>query len=203
MWRAVVFALAGLGVARTVQGCEPIWLPSSAPAEGGFVIATLSAERAGPGVRAEVERAGGAAAPYAGRSVVLVPWSYAPDCTPRPWREGAWAPAGTRGVFRVLPRPRASWIDEWPTFDVRIAGLEPVWRNQDPRWTDAATRGSLLAVEEFFSLYGALPDADALKRSPATAISRLEEWERGHPGAAEREPAKTIIEYLKGRAARK
>jgi hypothetical protein len=192
---AFIFAVALLAVARAGAACEPIWPPVSVSPGSGFLIATLGSEHIGEGVLVEVERAGGAAAGYADARVVLVPWSSGPDCKRRRWRDGAWHPPGTRGVFRVLPRPRASWIGGWPTFDVEMAGLglEPVWMDQDPRWWRPAERASLLTVDEFFSFYAALPDYDLLKRSPEQALARLEAWAREHPESAAHEPAKGIL----------
>lgn len=129
-----------------------------------------------------------------GVRVVLVPWQFAEDCGPAPWIESAvWAPVDTVGFVSAWLRPRASWINDAPTFDVEVRGYQPMWRLGEARWTQS--RDGLLTPTEFLGIFEGLPTHSEL-HSPPLLRTRLASLRRKHPALVDREPARTMLSNL-------
>jgi hypothetical protein len=200
--RTVVAAviLAAPTVPSTASACDPVWLPSSRPAGKAFFIASARTTRLpSGGVPADVIAGRVDSTRLAPGTVNLVPWEFGPDCSPVAWpKRRAWNAPTTRAFYTGQLRPRESWIDALPTFDIHMAWREPLWR-RDPelrkRFPNATD--SLLTPEEFFELYAALPTDDELKSKNREALQRVDAWVESHRGVSPREPARTILANLR------
>ena len=74
-------------------------------------------------------------------------------------------PGRTRGAFTGWLRPREHWLGSLPTFDVEMAWREPVWAQDEPRWTTVLGERRM-TPEEFTALHSALPTDEQLKHRP-------------------------------------
>ena len=179
--------------ARAGYACDPAWLPIARPLGIAFFVATTTGPLAG-GYRAELQVAGGSAAATPPGPILLVPWSYGPDCRPIQWgAERAWRPPTTAAFYTGHLRPRGEWQEGLPTFDVQMAWREPMWQRRDQRWPHTRPGELLLTPEEFFRLYAALPTEERLKANRSSALRRLSAWTAEHPELAKREPARTML----------
>jgi hypothetical protein len=132
---------------------------------------------------------------------VLVPWAYREDCRPVAWTGRLeWIPADTRGAFTGWLRPREHWLGGVPTFDVEMAWREPVWAQDEPRWS-AGPGVRRMTPEEFILLYSALPTEDRWKRHPREEAARVRGWARDRPAVARLAPATTMLANLERAAA--
>lgn len=136
------------------------------------------------------------------RDVVIVPWDYAPDCQPVPWRRSArWVEGTQPGFFRVRLRPESQWINGRPVLDAYRADLEPyphgVFFQRGYRGTGALKTGPSLTPEEYFELYAALPDQGQAAREPDRSAASLDAWERAHPELAAKYPAPQILGFAR------
>jgi hypothetical protein len=216
-----------LATATPLAACDPMWLPVARPDGISVFVALALAEsvldtvagqmaarthpalgrrldafsgRSPGGQRVRLLQWGEAAAAPAAEAV-LVPWAYRPDCRPLAWADRLdWIPAGTRGAFTGWLRPREHWLDGVPTFDVEMAWREPVWAQDEPRWTAAAGERRL-TPEEFAMLYSALPTDAELNRRPRAEAARMRRWERDHPALAALAPAATLLARIQRVAA--
>jgi hypothetical protein len=189
--------------ATPLNACDPAWLPIARPDGITAFVALALAETvldtiAGPltarthalfsrrlddvsgrsrgGQRVRLLRsADRSASPV--REAVLVPWSYRSDCRPIEWTDRLdWIPAGTRGVVTGWLRPREHWLAGVPTYDVEMAWREPVWTQDESRWTMIGSDEPLMTPEEFLELYRALPTVAELERAPGDAANTLRRW---------------------------
>jgi hypothetical protein len=161
------------------------------------------------GQPARLERVGGDGAERIRASgseeVVLVPWTYGPDCRHLPvgWSEEAsWMAEREPGFFTAHLRAEADWVDGRPTLDVFRAWHHPYPYApfiRPPR--DLPASAPWLTLDEYWELYEALPDDEALDRDAERAIERLRGWERSNPGLAARFPAAEVLEGAYGHAA--
>ncbi|MGH7563677.1 MAG: hypothetical protein ACREK5_04560 [Gemmatimonadota bacterium] len=140
-----------------------------------------------------------------GNRVVIVPWEYRGDCRTTLWRESArWVEPGARGFFVVGdPRPPDQWAAGLPTFDV--SGWQNPYPHAEFMKIDFRYRSGgkpVLDVDEFRSLYDALPTWEEVAADPERAYARLESWRETHPEAAERFPATRIWAEASGQIER-
>ena len=155
-----------------------------------------------------LERAGGGNAEQLLRAartrrnkVLLVPWNDAPDCSPVAWDysgEPYWDP-GRRGFFVALLRPEQEWVEHLPTFDVQPAFMEPypyAWFFREGYHGTKLAGPSDLSVDQYWTLYEALPEYDELKKDPVTALRPINRWRETHPDWACRYPATMILPLI-------
>jgi hypothetical protein len=176
--------------------CDPAWLVHARETGIAVFTATSSVPIAGGGVRGQLRSGRLSAARLAAGPIVMVPWGYAPDCSPIAWT-GSWRLPSTVAVYAGRLRPRDRWIDHSPTIDVYMAWRQPIWQANDPRWR-VTTTDSLLTPDEFLELFAALPTFDDLAKTPGPAIDRINRWAARHPTITRREPARTILAHLRG-----
>jgi hypothetical protein len=129
----------------------------------------------------------------AGNRIVVVPWSYNPDCTSTTWRGPAlWSPPGTRGLFTGGMRKRSDWIQGIPTLDTG----EPM-DNPFPfgRGYSDAVRASSLSADEFLSMLDSIPTIAIDRADVVTRFLRTQNrgaailnWASRHPDQAKRKP---------------
>ena len=170
--------------AAPLAACDPVWLPIARPDGISVLVALALAETvldtiAGPvaarthaysgavwmtsaGARAAASGCACSAPPTPTaplrREAVLVPWAYRQDCRPIEWTGKLdWIRPGTRGVVTGWLRPREHWLAELPTYDVEMAWREPVWVENDSRWTMVGADQVRMTPEEFLELYTVLP----------------------------------------------
>ncbi|HEX8243920.1 MAG TPA: hypothetical protein VF541_10500 [Longimicrobium sp.] len=147
---------------------------------------------------AEVERIGGPAARGLDPSVkrvVLVPWSYGPDCRTVPWTSSArWVEPGTHGLFMATLRDRRYWAGGIPTFDVFTPYDDPYPQRADPDRYDAAEDSILLSIDEYLSVLEMLPMAEDADSIPAErAFAPLMRWAGQRPALARRYPLRQLL----------
>ena len=135
-----------------------------------------------------------------GNRVVLVPWDDDAACRREVYKAPGlpWLP-GKRGLFVAELRPESEWAGSKPTFDVYPAFLEPypdalIYRN-GWRQTRPIKNGDL-SVEQYWSLYEALPEYETAKKNPRLALETFNKWVKVHPHLTKRYPAKRIIEEV-------
>lgn len=134
------------------------------------------------------------------REVIVVPWDYDPACQPVAWgRSARWVESTEPGFFRLSVRPESLWVAGRPVLDAFAADLEPyphaLFFRRGYRGTDALRREPSLSPDEYFGLYGALPDQAEAARDPAGAVAALEAWARAHPELAAKYPAPQVLQY--------
>jgi hypothetical protein len=130
--------------------------------------------------------------------VVLVPWDYGPDCSTVIWGKSArWVTPENRVVFKATLRPRDDWANGLPTLDVSTPefSLYPFDTNRLYMLRDPAVNE--LSLDEVLDLYERLPLRRDLEGSPDSAIEPLEAWARSNPALASRQPARTILEFVR------
>ena len=198
MKRPVAFAACLVVLAgRPLAACDPAWLPIARPPGIAYFIASHPIPTA-VGVRVDLARGWAGTTALEPGPVMLIPWAYGPDCTPLPWSESAsWQPPGEVAFYTAWLRPRDRWINRLPTFDVRMALREPLWRARDPRWTRPDSATVLLDAAGFLELFAALPTEAELRDQPGRAAEHTTRWAAAHPSVAEREPARTIVANLR------
>jgi len=131
-------------------------------------------------------------------TVVLVPWDYGADCSTVVWGQSArWVEPGRRVVFRATLRPDIEWANDLPTLDVSIPefSLYPFDTGRLYMLNDTALND--LPLEDVLDLYERLPLESLLVVSPDSAMESLEAWARSNPAAARREPASTILAFVR------
>ena len=132
------------------------------------------------------------------RRVVLVPWDYGPDCSPIIWgRSSRWVDPQARFVFRARLRAPDQWVNDLPTLDVSMPefSLYPFDTRRLYMLTDPSLND--LSLEEVLDLYERLPLDRHLSDSPDSAIQPLESWARSNPTLASRQPARTILRFVR------
>jgi hypothetical protein len=132
------------------------------------------------------------------KRVVLVPWDYGPDCRTVIWGASArWVTPQDPVVFKATLRPRDEWANGLPTLDVFTPefSLYPFDTNRLYMLSDPAVNE--LSLEEVLDLYERLPLDRASQGSPDSAIQPLEAWARSNPGLASRQPARTILKFVR------
>jgi len=132
------------------------------------------------------------------KRVVLVPWDYGPDCSTVVWGQSArWVPPGDRVVFKATLRPRDEWANALPTLDVHTPefSLYPFDTNRLYMLRDTAIND--LSLEAVLDLYERLPLDSVLFAAPDSAMQPLEAWARSNPALATRQPARTILEFVR------
>lgn len=136
--------------------------------------------------------------------VVIVPWSYGPSCEPIAWRGSArWVPPGEPGMFnhRLRLRPTAHWVEGLPTLDAFMPYHQPYPLAASFRRghgaTDANRAQRWLTAAEYFELYSALPDWDAIRRDPEAARETIARWEGANPELARMHPATEVLRFAR------
>jgi hypothetical protein len=134
------------------------------------------------------------------RTVVLVPWDYAADCTRVVWNRSAlWMPPGTTGAFVVRPRRREHWLGDRPTFDVtpELAVYPPLFPHQQHRPLDD---GSRVTPDDFLTLYELLPSRRSLYADSVAAMAPLVTWAQKNADRAARLPIVPLISFMRWEA---
>lgn len=132
------------------------------------------------------------------KTVVLVPWDYGADCSTVVWGKSArWVAPDTHVVFRARLRARDQWANGMPTLDVHLPqySLYPFDQRRLYMLNDTALND--LTIEQVLDLYERLPFDSLLMAFPDSAIRPLEAWARDNPSLATRQPARTILEFVR------
>ena len=171
---------------------KPLMAPDSvviSPANGQVVNATRISKNAPLVMRDGLARSG--------NKVLMVPWSYGPDCTPHTWN-GPWVAAGTRGLFSGRLRPREKWVNDIPTFDV-FASLSTPYPSAI-RSSFQLRGGTPLTADELMSFYESLPRLTTTRRARPDQLKKeteqfkaMVEWADRHPELAGRPPVATKL----------
>lgn len=202
--------------AGTAVACSISPLPETREARVAYFIATPLdeavdvrtpswCEGCAPTVRGQLARVGKvggieaaavrSAARAAGQRIVLVPWDTKPDCRPEVWQKAVpyWQ-SSVPGFFTAQLRDRAQWVDGQPTFDVGVAYLEPYPYGELLQSSGGERLGGFeLTVDQYFSLFDALPGAAEYKRDPRAAARGVAAWQAKHPDWAVKPPAPAIL----------
>lgn len=136
--------------------------------------------------------------------ILVVPWDYDPGCRPTYWnRSAAWIEADLEGVYTLVLRPEALWIDARPVADAFAAGHMPYphapYLRAGYGGTKALRERPSLSAAEYFSLYSVLPTASEVRGASSAALARLQQWESQYPDLARRYPADQLISAAKHR----
>ena len=220
-----VLALVALTTLReSARLCTPVGLPIGRSSDDVFFIGTALPDTVlagagheewstGPGHSGfgrprkiygqlvQIEQLRGLSAtrlPPATKRVVLVPWDYGPDCSTVVWGQSArWVAPENRVVFKATLRPRDEWANGLPTLDVSTPefSLYPfdttrLYMLRDPAMNE-------LSLEEVLDFYERLPLDRDLFDSPYSAMQPLEAWARSNPALASRQPARTILGFVR------
>jgi hypothetical protein len=132
------------------------------------------------------------------KSVLVVPWDYGADCSTVVWgRSAQWVTPGTRAVFRGRLRVRDDWPNGVPTIDVDFPefSLYPYDLRRLYMLRDTALND--LSLENVLDLYERVPFDTTLAMSPDSAIQPLEAWARNNPELARRQPARTVLDFIR------
>jgi hypothetical protein len=130
--------------------------------------------------------------------VVLVPWDYGADCSTVVWGKSArWVAPGARVVFNARLRPRDQWANDLPTLDVSHPEFSLYPFDTRRLYVLQDTAINQLSLEEVLDLYERLPLDQDLFDSPDSAIQPLEAWARDNPALATRQPARTILDFVR------
>jgi hypothetical protein len=199
--------VAGLVVGALAPGvafaCEPIGEPKPWSTSGlAQFVATATASRGGAAeIRATLVVGRNGAETIPPGPIVLVPWSFGPDCKPVAWhpgRDGAWAPPETAAFYAGRLRSRDAWVDGVRTVDIEMARLQPIWHGgETDRGRYGTTSGSLLTPYEFFDFYRVLPTSEEFDARRPAALARVTAWEAAHQEMAAREPVSSMLRWLR------
>ena len=220
-----VLALAAVTNFREPKGlCTPIGVPIGRSSDDVFFIGTALPDTvlAGAGNQewgtgrghsgvgrpreiygqlVQIEQLRGLSAtrlPVETKTLVLVPWDYGADCSTVVWGKSArWAAPQARFIFSARLRTREQWVDDLPTLDVSTPefSLYPFDTRRFYMLRDTAMND--LPLEDVLDLYERLPLDRDLSDSPDSAIRPLESWARSNPTLARRQPARTILEFVR------
>ena len=168
-----------------------------------FVATTVQGSPTAREIRAQVIIGRDDSAAMPAGAAILVPWSYAADCTPIPWdaaRDGGpWSPPPQAAFYTGLLRPREQWINGVRTIDIHMAVAQPAWHGdgQRARQEYSSATGPLLTPLEFFDFYAMLPTSAEVLGKQSHALQRIAVWESAHRATATREPARSILEGVR------
>ena len=142
----------------------------------------------------------------ANNRVLVIPWSYGPDCRTATFEGSAlWLPSGARALFGAVLRARAEWVDGVPTFDVGHPRNTPYpianAYERETKGKDALSPDDLLSFLD--SIPPIQPQLDRrtdyfryMKRSAAVL-----RWAKKHPDQAKRWPVADRVAWaIEGRA---
>jgi len=130
-----------------------------------------------------------------------VPWGDSPSCEPIGSNDPSptWEPT-KRGIFVGDLRPSDAWVQGTPTVDIHPAFLQPYPHALffERGWMGTRLPGpGDLSIDQYWSLYEALPDSAALDRDKTSALLPLRRWAREHPSWAKRYPAPEILDRVR------
>jgi hypothetical protein len=196
-------AVASVFTGGVAFACEPIGEPKPwyATALAQFVAAAATSRTDAIEVFAELVAGRNGAATMPPGPIVLVPWSFGPDCKPLVWhqtRDGVWSPPATPAFYTGRLRTRDAWVNGMPTIDIEMARLQPVWQGGEAdRQRFGATGNPLLTPLEFFDFYRVLPTEQELDAKQPQALARVETWVSTYPAMARREPVRSMLRTLR------
>jgi hypothetical protein len=197
-----VVAVGGVGRGMALA-CEPIGEPKPWYATGlAQFVAVATSQRTGTtAIRASLVVGRNGAETMASGPMVLVPWSFGADCKPLAWnqtRDGVWSPPDAAAFYTGRLRDRDAWVNGIPTVDIEMARLQPIWQGgETDRKQFATARGPLLTPLEFFDFYRILPTTEELDARQPEALARVDAWESTHPQMGGREPARSMLGWLR------
>lgn len=135
------------------------------------------------------------------RRAVLISWGSGGMCDLLPTGRALGIPPGERAFLELGPRPDSAWVQGMPTFDrgIGIRRYAPAEydRHHRPTWWARLLKPRPMTLDEYFQMYEALPPADLWETDAAAASRIVYRWARTHPRAAEREPARTMIQAMR------
>ncbi|MEW5916681.1 MAG: hypothetical protein AB1762_09755, partial [Gemmatimonadota bacterium] len=131
-------------------------------------------------------------------SVVVVPWDYDPGCEPVVWGGSfAWTAPDSTGVFTVTLRSRELWVDSMPTFDARMAAIQPyphgIYYQRGFRGARAIREGRGMSVREYFEFQLALTDSMRTGAGTEQLRTAVCGWAAEHRDRAARWPASQFV----------
>jgi hypothetical protein len=192
-WFLVRITALSIWTGAEALACDPAWLPVSRIRGETFFVATTSGS--GSPVPATILMAEGMDGVPSG-AALLVPWSYAPDCSPSPWSGSAWDPPDSAAFYTGALRPRSDWIADTPTVDVAMAEVQPIWQTADPRWLSVRPGDRLLTPKEFFTVFAVLPFREEMLEQPDSVAATVTRWIKENPELAARPPASAMLSNL-------
>lgn len=144
----------------------------------------------------------GALAARRSNEIVVVPWSYAPDCGNAHWHATArWVTPELLGVFPLWLRPESLWVTNRPTFDAKQATIGAYGYGIGLTGPQTVIRDRMraavpmLSVTDVFTLVASLPvrgqTSDAESREPLLRLLR----ERPH--LATTFPGNEIVQWYR------
>lgn len=180
---------AGVGPVRAPRA--GVAAGDAGPVYGYLVRVDALSAAAPPDVRAVVRRAGG--------RVVLVPWSYGPDCAPERWTGSArWLADPVGGWFVAVPRAPALWAGGVPTFDVFAPYHLPYrGRRQRPLGDSGEEPGVALSPHAVLALRATLPVGGSQRAASPTRYDGLRRWLAAHPADSARYPVADMVRWAR------
>jgi len=129
--------------------------------------------------------------------VILVPWNYGTDCRPIAWLTPTpWTPPNRLAFYTGALRPRNSWIENLPTFDVFTAPFQPLWEGDDDRRGAEVYRKPYLTIHEFMDFYAVVPTDQELQNAKPVVRQRIDAWVSANPALAARFPANYGLSFI-------
>jgi hypothetical protein len=121
------------------------------------------------------------------RTAIMVPWHYDSACSPVMWSGSfAWIEPESTGLFRGALRDRSMWVQDTPTFDVRV----PQYVLYPGEWMAVwATTDSILTPHELLELLELLPFEIEIDSTPVAAAREAFDWAAANPDLAQKWPA--------------
>lgn len=135
----------------------------------------------------------------AGNRVLVIPWSYGPDCGVATYEGSAlWVRPVTRALFGATLRPRGDWVNDIPTFDTGHPRNTPypIASGYD---RERAQR-DVLSPDEMLSFADSIPRYRTESSDVATRyLTNKKRWEAtlrwaaGHPNQSDRWPLSDYV----------
>lgn len=128
--------------------------------------------------------------PEAARTVVLVPWDYAADCSLVPWnRSAVWLTPGQEGLLSAALRPQEHWVDGMPTFDIFRPERQPYDPSNEELGGSDSIAMTALPPQRLMHLLDSLPSAS----TDTLVLRRVFDRLHGDATLRDRYPVMTLI----------